>query len=66
MYLEIELCLDLWRDVDGVGRCSGRSQGCSGLGKVAESVVSLALQKLDLERRWEVSNCCFLQSEDGK
>ena len=48
-YLEIELCLDLWRDVDGVGRRPGRGQGRSGLGKVAESMVSLALQKLDLE-----------------
>ena len=49
-YLEIELCLDLGRDVDGVGRRSGRGQGRSGLGKVAESMVGLAFQKLDLEK----------------
>lgn len=45
------MCLDLGRDVDGVGGGSGRGEGGAGLLEVAEGVVSLALKKLDLKKR---------------
>ena len=49
--LEVELALDLGRDVDAVGGCPGRGQRRPGLGKVGEGVVGLTLQQLDLHQQ---------------
>lgn len=46
--LEVELGLDLGRDVDGVGGGSRGGQGGAGLLKIAQVVVGFAFKQLDL------------------
>ncbi len=49
LYLKIELCLNLRRNVDGVGSRASRSQGSASLRQIAETVISFALQQLNLK-----------------
>lgn len=49
LYLKIELCLNLRRNVDGVGSRASRSQGSASLRQIAETVIRFALQQLNLK-----------------
>ena len=63
--LEVELCLDLRRDVDAVGGGPGASQGGSRLREVGESVVGLTLQQLHLHQQVLVVQLLQLLQQPG-
>lgn len=64
-WLHVQSCLELGGTVDGVGGGPGRGEGSAGLGQVAQSVVRLALQQLDLHQQGFVIHLLQLLEQLG-